>query len=212
MYETTDRFLKRAQTRIIKEFARIKQLPFDEINALTPKRTYSELIKYNREMYVAIAKKIYDEGKKRAADAGFTNPKRRRITKRRIDDYIGAWNPIAEYLYYPEADRKRDRFAEELLTSKEYRNPRKKKEAAERAAKHWWRQTRRYADDVTDEATIEAYKDSGVDRVMWVTQKDERVCEECRSRDGTIYDIGTEPPKAHYNCRCYYVPVPRSKP
>jgi SPP1 gp7 family putative phage head morphogenesis protein len=65
--------------------------------------------------------------------------------------------------------------------------------------------------DAVDEATLDGYKDSGVEKVKWNTNIDGRECKTCRERDGEVYAIDDVPPKAHRNCRCYLTPVPKSK-
>lgn len=60
--------------------------------------------------------------------------------------------------------------------------------------------------DITDKAVEQAYLDNDVEKVVWVTIKDERRCVECRKRDGKIYDIAKVPPKPHLGCRCYLLP------
>jgi SPP1 gp7 family putative phage head morphogenesis protein len=76
-----------------------------------------------------------------------------------------------------------------------------------RAANLWWTQTAQYGITVVDEATIKGYKDMGVKRVKWIAADDERTCPVCGGRDNKIYKISQIPPKPHYGCRCYVVPV-----
>ena len=49
-----------------------------------------------------------------------------------------------------------------------------------------------------------------VDAVMWVTELDERVCEECDALEGEVF-LPDEAPACpmHPNCRCRLVPVMR---
>lgn len=63
--------------------------------------------------------------------------------------------------------------------------------------------------DTEDRAAITAYRDAGVEEVMWITQRDGRVCEECITLNGLIFPIDRVPDKPHYNCRCYLEPVKR---
>jgi SPP1 gp7 family putative phage head morphogenesis protein len=62
-----------------------------------------------------------------------------------------------------------------------------------------------------DKATLDGYKDSGVDEVEWHTNIDGRECKVCRERNGRVYKIDEVPPKPHRNCRCRYAPVPKRK-
>jgi SPP1 gp7 family putative phage head morphogenesis protein len=65
--------------------------------------------------------------------------------------------------------------------------------------------------EAVDNATLDGYKDSGVDEVEWHTNIDGRECKVCRERNGKIYKIDKVPPKPHRNCRCRYAPVPKRK-
>jgi SPP1 gp7 family putative phage head morphogenesis protein len=65
--------------------------------------------------------------------------------------------------------------------------------------------------EAVDTATLDGFKDSGVEKVMWNTNIDGRECKVCRERNGKTYSIDKVPPKAHRNCRCYLTPVPKSK-
>lgn len=42
---------------------------------------------------------------------------------------------------------------------------------------------------MTDEATAQAFHDVHVRYVKWNAAKDDNVCQQCRERDGIIYDI-----------------------
>jgi SPP1 gp7 family putative phage head morphogenesis protein len=64
-----------------------------------------------------------------------------------------------------------------------------------------------YAVDLEDEVAKSVYKAVGVKRVQWVAEQDERTCGVCHELDGTIYDLKDIPPKQHYQCRCYLIPV-----
>lgn len=57
-------------------------------------------------------------------------------------------------------------------------------------------------------ATLERYARAGVQKVEWLSAQDDRMCEECESLHGTVYDIGEEPDlPVHPNCRCTVVPI-----
>ena len=44
------------------------------------------------------------------------------------------------------------------------------------------------------------------EKIVWETEKDLRVCEVCRNRDGKVYELKRVPKKPHYNCRCWLRP------
>lgn len=105
------------------------------------------------------------------------------------------------YIYSNEVLRKRDRLEEALLTGEDnYTEMRK-------ALSYWHSMTAQYADNITDMAVLKSFKDAGVKKVKWVTQEDEKVCGKCEPKDGNVYSIDSVPPKEHWRCRCYFVPV-----
>lgn len=54
------------------------------------------------------------------------------------------------------------------------------------------------------EGQMRALSRAGVERWMWNTAGDERVCDICGPRDGQVYEVGRdEPPPAHVRCRCW---------
>ena len=84
---------------------------------------------------------------------------------------------------------------------------RKAHRMAEKAMRYWSKQTGQYAIDVTDEAVKLAYSDAGIEEVMWITARDELVCDECGPLDGKVFPIDRVPPKPHWGCRCKRYPV-----
>ena len=52
-----------------------------------------------------------------------------------------------------------------------------------------------------------AWQSTGlVEKAIWMTVQDERVCPICEPMDGVEIDLGSGPP-AHSNCRCFTQPV-----
>ena len=116
------------------------------------------------------------------------------------------YDPVTEYLYYPEADRKRLRLAEGINATRESQNRPGYNALLKRNAKLLKDQFGQYAIETEDQTVIETWKAAGIEKVQWITQDDEKVCAECRPRHLQIYDINRIPGK-HYNCRCYWRPV-----
>lgn len=57
-------------------------------------------------------------------------------------------------------------------------------------------------------ATLQRYKDAGVEFVKILAAVDERTCDDCGSENGNIYPIDKVPPLPfHANCRCTIIPV-----
>jgi len=51
-----------------------------------------------------------------------------------------------------------------------------------------------------NQASVERYKNAGLDQWRWITAMDERACEECMANDNEIFDMGDEQPPLHPNC------------
>lgn len=113
-------------------------------------------------------------------------------------------NEVTRYAYDSEVLRKRDR-ATESINSAPTRA--EKDYEMEKAMRYWSQQTGFYIDIIADEAALQSMKDCGVKRVRWNTQSDERVCDDCKARNGKVYDIDKVPAKEHPRCRCWLEPV-----
>ena len=213
MYRLADKLLEQLKKLIRSEFNRLGILGFDELNA--PRVTsetealFDRLMRENKKQYLKAAKKAYADAILLAVAAGYTDPGRESINDVWLIGLLGAYNFVSGYLYESEAERKRLRLAEQMMTSREYLNRTLYNDSLRRAANLWWTQTAHYMLEAVDEATLDGYKDSGVEKVMWNTNIDGRECKTCRERNGKVYPIGNVPPKAHRNCRCYLTPVPK---
>lgn len=183
----------RTQTEVTEMFERLKQYNEDR---------YEELAEY-------AVRKAEEDVKKSGipliAIAGLTvlnEEEIRRKARRYVSEALRAYNPVTQYLYYSEADRKRARLIEAILTIAATGDLGLLNHTERRNASLWYSQSSEYAISVTDTAYLETLKEAGVRQVQWVSEHDEKVCEECRERDMKVYDIDNVPDKPHYNCRC----------
>ena len=215
MYRLADKLLEQLKKLIRREFNRLGVFGFDELNAprVTRETTelFSRLMAENKKRYLEVAKSGYARAVKLAVEAGYEDPGEGKISDMWLVAFLGAYNYVSGYLYESEAERKRLRLAEQMMTAREYLSRTQYNDSLRRSANLWWSQTSHYMLDAVDQATLEGYKDSGVKKVMWNTNIDGRECSVCRERNGQIYPIGNVPPKAHRNCRCYITPVPKDK-
>ena len=166
---------------------------FDELNVLEVTRTlYQDLQADNQSVFLELAQERYQE----AEPHGEEPPDLAWLLA-----LLAAYNAVTKYQYSNEWERKRDRTAEAInsTTAKvtEFR----------RGLMYWSQMTGWFADEVTDQATLKAYQDSGVKKVEWHTVLDGRECETCKERDGKAYYIRSLPPKPHPGCRCWYRPA-----
>lgn len=215
MYRLADKLLEQLKKLIRREFNRLGIFGFDELNA--PRVTaetealFERLMTENKKQYLKAAQKAYSDAVALAVAAGYEDPGNNRINEAWLIGLLVAYNFVSGYLYESEAERKRLRLAEQMLTAKEYLNRTLYNNSIRRSANLWWTQTAHYMLDAVDQATLDGYRESGVKKVKWNTNIDGRECKTCRERNGKVYSIDDVPPKAHRNCRCYLTPVPKSK-
>ena len=115
-------------------------------------------------------------------------------------------NDTTHYCYDTEVLRKRDRAKEAVISARGKTN---KLNELDKALRLWSQQTDQYCDILADAAAIKAFKNAGVKLVVWHTQRDDKVCSECKPRDGVVYKI-TQIPAKHWRCRCFLTPYQKS--
>ena len=215
MYRLADKLLEQLKKLIRREFNRLGIFGFDELNALrvTSETTalFDRLKSENQKRFLEVAKKAYLNAVALAVAAGYRDPGDNKINDAWLVGFLGAYNFVSGYLYDSEAERKRLRLAEQMMTAREYLNRTLYNDSLRRSANLWWSQTSHYMLDAVDQATLDGYKDSGVKNVKWNTNIDGKECKTCRERNGKVYPIGNVPHKAHRNCRCYLTPVSNEK-
>lgn len=207
MYKHLDSLLEKVKKKLRVEINHLGTMGFDELNVVNTKKAtqgmFDRLLSSNESAFLKAAKTAYKnaEGEEKLTelDSGW------------LLGVLLSYNPVTGYLYDREAERKRLRLNEQILTAREYGDRQMFNDGLRRTANLWWTQTAQYGVDVVDKATLKAYRDRGVKWVRWVTAKDEKRCEECGSRDGVVYSIKDVPSKAHYGCRCYVVPASKEE-
>ena len=213
MYRLADKLLEQLKKLIRREFNRFAIFGFDELN--TPRVTkettelFDRLMEENKKRYLQVARKACTDAKALVLAAGYEDRDVAIPDEAWVAAFLASYNFVSGYLYEPEAERKRLRLAEQILTAKEYQSRTQYNDSLRRSANLWWTQTAHYMLDAVDESTLYTYKILGVEKVEWHTNIDGRECKTCRERDGKIYDIDKVPSKAHRNCRCRLSPVPK---
>lgn len=187
-YTLTDKVIAYLTKRYIKLFNKVRGLAFDEMNVISVSHEIYDtaLVETKREM-VRLSKKVYEKHNEsdNFDSEGF------------VLALMLAYDPTSKYIYQNEVDRKRARFVEGVLSSD---FPMEEVKASQRL---WIAMNKVFADEVTFQTMIKAYKDSGVKRVRWVTSPDERRCSVCGAMHGKVYHIDKVPSKPHRNCRCW---------
>ena len=124
----------------------------DELNVIQESKTlYHDLEEANEKAFLEVARARYK-------DITGKSPGRT-ISVGWLLAFLAAYNPVTEFVYTHEVERKQARFAESVIAS------RNKLEAIRRAASLWIRQTQQFGIMVEDHAVLTAYKDIGVKRV-----------------------------------------------
>ena len=209
-YELTDILLALLTSKLRKEVNRLDVMGFDELSApnvtkLT-KAMIERLLKENKKAFLKIAKEATEEAADDITALGMSG-KPISVGEKYVDGILNEYNGVTNYLYYPEADRKRSRLVEAILTAVAVNSRKDYHTELKRFADLWHTQTKQYGETMVDKTRLDTFKKNGIKYVMWVTQGDEKVCKECRERNGKIYPLSEYPGKAHYNCRCWLVPV-----
>ena len=211
MYNYLDTLLAKLKKKLRTEFNHLGMLGFDELNVVNTKKVTKEmfdrLLAENEKAYKKVAVDTYGKAKKLAADAGHTEKEKSEIGGEWLIGVLLAYNFVTGYLYDREAERKRLRLNEQILTAREYDDRQTFNDSLRRTANLWWTQTLQYGVTVVDEAILQAYKDMGVEHVRWVAKIDKHTCKVCKDRHNKIYETLNVPRKTHYNCRCYLEPV-----
>lgn len=211
MYKYLDSLLAKLKKKLRTEFNRLGMLGFDELNVVNTKKVTKEmfdrLLAENEAMYQKVAEKAYSKGKQNAEAAGYKEEEKTELSGDWLTIVLMGFNLVTGYVYDREAERKRLRLNEQILTAREYGNRQFFNNSLKRTADLLWTQTVQYGVDVVDKASIQAYKDMGVKKVRWKTNDDGRECKECRNRHNKIYKISEVPEKVHYGCRCYLEPI-----
>jgi len=204
IYSTADKAIKAMNRANLKAFNRLKLADFDELKLIrSVADLYDASIVYAKKKYLEIAYDAYiaalieaDVSRERAKGMAEDD-----ITTDWILDMLEESDPVTLYEFMAESDRKKQRLIEALAATKN-RNA-----EIDKALRYWTAQVAQYADNMVFQARLAAFKAIGVKKVMWVTQGDERVCEECEPLDGRIFDVDKVPPPPHWKCRCVLHPV-----
>lgn len=210
MYRYLDKLLEIEKKKIRTEFNHLGVMGFDELNVVNTRKTTQEMfdrfLSDNEALYLKSAKNAYKKAVKKAKEEGFSG-KENEVNGDWLTGALAGYNLVTGYLYDKEADRKRLRLNEQLLTAREYNDRTMYQDSLRKSANLWWTQTVQYGISMVDEATIKGFKDMGVKKVRWIAADDEKTCPTCGERDNKVYRLNKIPPKPHYGCRCYIVPV-----
>lgn len=217
-YALSDKAAKLLREKAVKRFNKTQRsvalAGFDELNVINSFKTlYEQLDKDNKKTFLDTARGAYDEAWILMLALGKETGQQLKKKRKYGEDAIPmAWllellksdSEITKYIYEHEKERKREYTSEAVNAVK---NKAEKREQITKGMHYWDRMSTQYLDIVTDEAMMKAYEDAGIEYVQWKTEQDDKVCIVCEKRHDKIYPIKEAPPKAHWRCRCWYVPV-----
>ena len=198
MYKYTDKVIASLDRQFLRLFRRLRLMKFDSLNVLNEVvAIYQRADKLAKKGYLDIALYAYLYAMEQAENAGFEAKKQTPIDEDWILDMLEEEDFVTLYDYGNEWERKRQRLSEALAATT---TP---QQEIDKAIKLMALQVSHYADKATAQAAIQAFKDAGVKKVKWITERDDRVCSKCEPLDGKIFDIDKVPAiPQHYRCRC----------
>ena len=203
-YEACDKAIREMDRENLKAFGKLKLANWDQVHVLqTVLPVYRTSAKKAKKHYWEIGFEAYllglllmdIDGQKANRMA------EKAITKEWVEDILEQTDFVTLYRFDSETERKAYRLAEALEATAD-RNA-----EIDKALRFWSKQVGQYAINVTDYAVVQALEDAGVEKVMWITMRDERVCRECGVLHGQVFPIDEVPRKPHWACRCRLQPV-----
>ncbi len=188
-YDYTDKVIRYLDEFLIEQFSKLKSLvSYDEINALESVNTvYRTIDREVRKRFVKLARMSYQQIRNRDLQS---------LDEEWVDALLEGFDPVMDYIYSNEFDRKRSRLFEALVSSDDKAKP------VQTALKQLAFQIRNFAVRVTDEAVKKAMKDQKTTIVEWVAELDAKTCDYCYILDGQRFPLAKVPEKPHPNCRC----------
>ena len=200
-YGACDKAIQSMNRYNLDAFGRLKMAKWDDINVIqTVVKVYRASEKRARRRYYEVAFEAYllmaamcDEDPREAHKMA-----EKAITEEWVDKVLSETDFVTLYRFDSETERKAYRLAETLEVS-----PNRDAEI-DKALRSWSQQLAQYAINFTDYAALKAFEDAGAELVKWISQHDDRVCNECHALDGQVFRIEEIPRKPHWGCRCFW--------
>jgi len=200
-----EKFVRQLKKTVKDAFLPLMVAGFDELNVIQVKRKtevmYAKLERFDREAYMELVEHAWEW----AMDLVEEDEKLNAETF--VSSYLNGYDPITQYVFTREVDRKRMRLNEAIMTAKEYQDHGMLETAVKKAMNLWFTQSKQYAIDLTLTTLETAYSKAGEEWWMWNTIMDGRECVICGERNMRVYPKSEYPPREHYGCRCYPTPV-----
>ena len=204
IYDNADKAIRAMNRQNLKEFGKLKLAKWDELNVVRAVgKTYNDSVRMAKRRYYEIAFEAFIVAmlEAKVANRDATRMAEDTITNDWILDMLEEVDPVTLYAFLPEMERKKQRLIEALAVATN-RNA-----EIDKALRYWTQQIGQYADNSVFRARLEAFRQAGIEQVIWVTQEDDRVCDDCEPLDGQIFDVDNVPDPPHWGCRCRLIPV-----
>ena len=201
IFRHADRALMVMLNFMSREFQNLStEIGFDEMNVMETRRRvnamYERMDKVIRREYRSVARKSYmDAIAEAGVDGGAFD------AEKFVSMMLRAYDPVSDFIYDREWIRKRDRLFESIIATD--RGNQEMRKNLKRGLDVLANQVRQYADNITAQARVTAFKRAGADVLVWITEDDELVCKVCKPRHEQFYPIEMLPEyPAHWHCRC----------
>ena len=205
IFDEADKAIRTMNRENLKIFGKLKLAKWDSLTVIRDiAEAFDKSVQLAKKQYRRVARDAFIAA---LAAAHVTGRDRRAWAEESIDDdwildMLEEVDPVTLYSFNAETERKKDRLIE-AVSKAENRNA-----EIDKALRLWTRQIGQYADNSVSYAWIQALREAGVEEVVFHTQEDERVCDDCEPLDLTVYPIDDAPRlPLHWRCRCYYMPV-----
>lgn len=206
-YEACDKAIRGINRELVEDFGKLKLTDFDRVNVIrTVTAVYQTIIRRVKKRYYGIAFEAYVLGLMICGEDAKTAHKKadKAITTAWVEEKLNQTDFVTLYRFYSETERKVYKLAETLEVSTS------RNREIDKAMRYLSQQLGQYCINFTDYAIAKAYQDYGVEMVEWISEKDNRVCNECYALNGQVFPITETPRKPHWGCRCRLRPVFRS--
>lgn len=208
IYEAADRAIKAMNREAVEDFGKLKMAKWDKVSVIrTVLKVYRDSAKRARKRYYSVGFEAYLLGLYMCDVKGGEAHQmaEKAITNEWVDRILSETDFVTLYRFDTEMERKAYRLAETLEVTE------KRNQEIDKALKQWSQQLGQYAINVTDYAVVQAFEDAGVEMAEWVSERDNRVCNECYALNGQVFRINELPRKPHFACRCRIKPVFRTE-
>ena len=205
IHDTADKAIHTINTQVQRSFSQLKMAKWDELNVVRKvSAAYKSAVRLARRCYLEVAKDAFIRA---LIEAGYSLAAAKRraediIIDEWLEDILTENNELTLYNFDNEVDRKQQRMVEAVTAAHD------KGAQIDKAMRALSGQLAQYADIIVAAARFEAFDDARVDSVRWITQADERVCDECGPLHNKVFALAFAPRcPLHFRCRCRLVPA-----